>query len=49
MTLILELPAEIEARLKADAKARGVTPEALAIEILNACLDEVDRERESAT
>lgn len=49
MTLISELPAELEARLKNEARSRGITIEALAIEILNAYLDEVDRERDSAT
>lgn len=36
MTLILELPAEIEARLNAEAQARGITPEAIAIEKMSA-------------
>lgn len=34
MTLVLELPAELENDLRADAKARGVAVEAVAVERL---------------
>ena len=36
MTMILELPAELEARLKADAHARGVAPEIVVVEVVSA-------------
>ena len=36
MTMILELPAELEARLKADAHARGVAPEIVVVEAVSA-------------
>jgi plasmid stability protein len=44
MTLVLELPPELEARLRAEATRRGMTPEALAVEIITAALarDEED-------
>lgn len=40
MTLILELPVEIEARLKAEARARGIAPEMLALEKMSAFYEE---------
>ena len=42
MTLILELPAEIEARINADARARGVAPEIIVIEKVSALYHEDD-------
>ncbi len=38
--MILELPAELEARLKADAIARGITPEIVVVETVSARYDE---------
>lgn len=45
MTLILELPAEIEERIKADARARGITPEAIALEKMSALYGETPEQR----
>ena len=45
MTMILELPAELEARLKADARARGVAPEIVVVEAVSARYGESKSER----
>lgn len=49
MTLILELPIEIEARLKAEARALGIAPEMLALETMRARYEEnADNKRREA-
>ena len=45
MTMILELPAELEARLKADARARGVAPEIVVVEAVSARYGETPEQR----
>ncbi len=51
MTMILELPAELEARLQADARARGVAPEIVVVEAVSARYSEqtnADEQRRQA-
>ena len=45
MTMTLELPDELEARLKADARARGVAPETAVVEAVNARYGETKEQR----
>ena len=46
MSLVIELPIEMEKSLEAEAKRWGAPPETIAIEALRLLLDSVDKERE---
>ncbi len=46
MTLILELPADVEAQLRAEAQARGVTPEAVVLESVSAKYEKAETKAE---
>ncbi len=45
MTMILELPAELEERIKADASALGVSPEMVVVEKMSALYNKNKKER----
>ncbi len=46
MSLVIELPVEMEKSLEAEAKRWGAPPETIAIEALRLLLDSADKERE---
>ena len=45
MTMILELPAELEARINADARALGVAPETVVVQAVSARYGETPDQR----
>jgi len=46
MTITLDLPPELEARLRAAAAAAGMTPEDYAVKLIKEALDRMDREEQ---
>ena len=45
MTMILELPAELEARINADARTLGISPETVVVQAVSARYDETSEQR----
>lgn len=45
MTLTLELPADLEAQISTEARARGVAPEVIALEKMSARHDETPEDK----